>query len=317
VVNPPVWTSEDLDKERLRSIALFRSERLEEPLEDYLDAFDRYQGYVEDLLETTIDLAEFDDSALDILVDKKLREAFRYLAAPPISEDDLKILSEVRSFTKGSLRERPGDVQKVLAVVREVIDRRRFIWVAENREPEEHEKAAAVMASAALMAASRAQTNRRTLLKKRQEARVSASLSSLGLKEVRRRKIRTLAQAPGLGEFCGECSVAGRKADLVVRMWDDRAMPIECKVSNSALNSVKRLNNDAAVKAGIWKHKLGVDQVVPVAVLAGVYNLSNLLDAQSSGLTIFWAHDLGRLMEWISLTTQTVRSEREVRRSGS
>ena len=30
-------------------------------------------------------------------------------------------------------------------------------------------------------------------------------------------------------------------------------MPIECKVSNSAVNSVKRLNNDAAVKRVVGK----------------------------------------------------------------
>jgi len=57
-------------------------------------------------------------------------------------------------------------------------------------------------------------------------------------------------------------------------------MPIECKVSNSSLNSVKRLNNDAAVKAVGWKRDFGLRQVVPAAVLGGVYNLHNLLEAQ-------------------------------------
>ena len=43
-------------------------------------------------------------------------------------------------------------------------------------------------------------------------------------------------------------------------------MPIECKVSNSATNSIKRLNNDAAVKARIWRGEFGERQVVPSAV---------------------------------------------------
>lgn len=79
-------------------------------------------------------------------------------------------------------------------------------------------------------------------------------------------------------------------------------MPIECKVSNSTLNSLKRLNNDAAVKAVTWKRDFGVHQVVPAAVLSGVYDLHNLLDAQARGLTIFWAHDLRPLTDFLSGT---------------
>lgn len=82
-------------------------------------------------------------------------------------------------------------------------------------------------------------------------------------------------------------------------------MPIECKVSNSSTNSVKRLNNDAAVKASSWKVDFGLRQVVPSAVLGGVYKLHNLLDAQSRGLTIFWAHDLTPLTDWITNTKGT------------
>ena len=69
-------------------------------------------------------------------------------------------------------------------------------------------------------------------------------------------------------------------------------MPIECKVSNSALNSVKRLNNDAAAKAAQWLDALGKAQVVPCALLSGVFNKHNLEDAQNTGLAIFWAHNL-------------------------
>lgn len=93
-----------------------------------------------------------------------------------------------------------------------------------------------------------------------------------------------------------------RKADFIVRLWDNRLLPIECKVSNSSLNSAKRLNNDAAVKAEAWRQDFGRTQVVPAAVLAGVYNLHNLEEAQARGLTIFWAHDLTRLVDWIART---------------
>jgi hypothetical protein len=203
---------------------------------------------------------------------------------------------------KGRLQNRPEDVHRLIEVVRLVLDRRRFSWVLENREPTEAERGAAVMASAALMAASRVQTNRRTVGKQQQEALVTQALKDLGLTEVATREIPNVSHAPAPGEFCGESVLGNRKGDIIVTLWDHRVMPIECKVSNSSLNSVKRLNNDAAVKAVSWRRDFGLRQVVPAAVLGGVYNLRNLLDAQERGLTLFWAHDLAPLTAWIEQT---------------
>lgn len=183
-----------------------------------------------------------------------------------------------------------------------VLDRRRFAWVVENREPTEAERTAAIMASAALMAVSRVQTKRRNVGKDLQEGCVKQALANLGLLEVKPRDIPNLGSAPVPGEFCGESLLGTRKADIVVRLWDDRVMPIECKVSNSSTNSVKRLNNDAAVKAGVWKEDFGRRLVVPSAVLGGVYKLHNLEEAQTRGLTIFWAHSLEALTDWIERT---------------
>ncbi len=305
MIEPPIWTSEQLEADRLKSSAAFSKERLEEPLEDYLEAFDEYQGYVEEVLETTVDLSNLEAPALDVLGDQHLLEAFRYLAAPPISEDDLKVLADARSLAKGTLQKSPELVQRLIGVVRQVLDRRRFAWVVENREPTEAERNAAVMASAALLAASKTQTRRRTLGKEQQEAMVKEALKGLGFTEVPSRKIPNISHAPNAGEFCGESVLGNRKGDIIVRLWDQRLMPIECKVSNSSTNSVKRLNNDAAVKASSWKVDFGLRQVVPSAVLGGVYKLHNLLDAQSRGLTIFWAHDLTHLTDWIANTKGT------------
>jgi hypothetical protein len=79
-------------------------------------------------------------------------------------------------------------------------------------------------------------------------------------------------------------------------------MAIECKVSNSSINSVKRLNREAAGKAEKWIYEFGALNVVPVAVLSGVYKLHNLMDAQARGLTLYWAHDLDQLLDWIEGT---------------
>ena len=84
-------------------------------------------------------------------------------------------------------------------------------------------------------------------------------------------------------------------------------MAIECKVSNSATNSVKRLNNDAAVKAKYWIKQFGTAQVVPAAVLAGVFKVLNLEQAQTRGLTLFWSHDLEKIGAFIDSTRQVTR----------
>ncbi len=302
MIEPPNWPSEKLDADRNQAILLFRKHRLEEPLEHYLEAFDRYHMYMEDLLKLTADLSQLETSALSVLTDRRLLEAFRYLAAPPISQDDLKILAEVPSLSSGRLKKTPEDVRRLLGVVKVVLDHRRFAWVVEGREPTEGERNAAVVASAALMAASRVQTGRRTFGKNQQEGIVIAALKKLNWTVVPARNIPNLAHAPGVGEFCGESRLGKRKADIVVRLWDQRVMPIECKVSNSSLNSVKRLNNDAAAKAVVWRSDFGRLNIVPSAVLSGVYKLSHLLEAQERGLAIFWAHDMKPLTDWLAST---------------
>ena len=302
MIDPPVWSDEQLDTNRLKAIVAFSKERLEEPLEHYLKAFDNYRDRVEKILNDTANLMNLDDKALDVLGNPRLLEAFRYLAGPPISQDDLKVLADARSLARSNLEKEPVLVKRLIAVVRKVLDRRRFVWVVEGREPTDAERHAAVQASAALMAASRTQTQRRNFGKDKQEMLLKEALRDLGFIEVPSRRIETISHAPAPGEFCGESILGNRKGDVIARLWDERVMPIECKVSNSSTNSVKRLNNDAAVKAVGWKTDFGLRQVVPSVVLSGVYKLHNLRDAQDRGLTLFWAHDLAPLTGWISKT---------------
>lgn len=79
-------------------------------------------------------------------------------------------------------------------------------------------------------------------------------------------------------------------------------MPVECKVSNSSTNSVKRLNNDAAVKAKTWIREFGTSNAVPAAVLSGIFKVHNLHSTQADRLTIFWAHGLQAMIEFVDST---------------
>ena len=286
----------------MQAIAIFRHERLEEPLEVYLELFEKYQGIFEELLETTVDLSELTQKGAEVLTDGRLLETLRYVAGPPISTDDLKTLAEVGSLNPARLRNDPELMNKIIALILLALDRRRFPWISSRREPTEAEKLASIIASAALIATQRVSTARRHEGKKAQEQRVEDALLAGGFNKVPTRPILHSADAPGLGQFCGESLFGTRKADFIIRLWDQRLMALECKVSNSALNSVKRLNNDAAAKAVAWLVDFGATQVVPAAIISGVYKLMKLQEAQSRGLTIFWSYDLDVMLNWIEST---------------
>jgi XamI-like restriction endonuclease len=298
MTQPPRWSDEQLLTGMLKARDLFREERLQEPLEAYTRAFDQYQSAVAELLESSTNLVQLGQTWASIVTSPEMLEAFRYLAGPPISEDDLMVLAEAR-LSPTRLREDAKMAARVLNVVKVALDSRRFPWVVENRQPTPVERNAAVVASAALMATSRVGTARRNEGKGRQELMVRDALLSRNWIQVPPRPVTTFNQAPGPGEFCRESLLGSSKADFLIGLRDRRIMAIECKVSNSSTNSVKRLNREAAGKAEKWIYEFGVRNVVPVAVLSGVYKLHNVKSAQERGLIVYWAHDLTQLLDWM------------------
>jgi hypothetical protein len=302
MTQPPQWSDEQLISGMQKARDLFREERLQEPLEAYTKAFDQYHSAVGELLESSTNLVQLGRTSANIVTSPEMLEAFRYLAGPPISEDDLMVLADAR-LSPSRLREDAEMAARVVNVVKVALDGRRFPWVVENRQPTPSERNAAVVASAALMATSRVGTARRNEGKERQELTVRDALLSRNWTQVPPRPVATFNQAPGPGEFCRESLLGSSKADFLIGLRDRRIMAIECKVSNSSTNSVKRLNREAAGKAEKWIYEFGVRNVVPVAVLSGVYKLHNIKSAQERGLTVYWAHDLKQLLDWIDSTT--------------
>ncbi|HXU29228.1 MAG TPA: XamI family restriction endonuclease [Thermoanaerobaculia bacterium] len=302
-VPPPRWDDERLEKDRRDSTAQFRAYRISEPLADYLRQFDEAQSEFQKLLAETADLAALGERAIEVLTNPSTLNAVRYLAGPPISLDDLKVLADA-TLSKKDLRADPEMALRILETVLIGLDVKRFPWLQDSRAPTPAERSAAILASAALMATQRVATRRRNLSKEEQEGRVREALLARGLREVPRRIAAKLEDAPKAGEFCMESLLGSRKADLLVGLWDGRTLPIECKVSNSAVNSIKRLNNDAAAKARSWIAELGNLHVVPAAVLSGVFDRGSLKAAQDSGLTLFWAHDLEAAITWIEETRE-------------
>lgn len=284
------------------STGIFRRERLDEPLELYTQYFEVF----EKLFASTIDQLEWlaaepfwPKRLIPLVSGKDQKKAFRYLTAPPMSEDDLAALAET-SIGPVIFKNDPAAAKRVRDIVLAVLDRHRFPWIGEQRSATPAERLSAIAASTALAAAREVETKRRGTSKDIQEQAVKATLTAEGYKEVAKRPIPMLTTAPAPGEFCGESEIAGTRADVVVRLHDGRVLAIECKVSNSGVNSYKRLIHEAAGKATTWYRVLGTAQIVPAAVLSGVFTTSNLLKAQNEKeVFLFWTHRLADLADFV------------------
>lgn len=301
---PSRWTTEQFKDDAAIARNFFREERVGEPLDLYNEFFVTFAALFRSTIAKLPDLVKnpVDPALVASLVKGKVQQkTFRYLAAPPISEDDLKAVADT-SLAPGVLKVDADKATRVRDTILSILDPHRFPWAippARNATAEETERA--VIASAALAAAREVETHRRTSSKTAQESAVKNLLLEMGLVEVPPRDIPILTKAPEPGHFCGESRLAGTRADVVARLNDGRVLAIECKVSNSTVNSYKRLVHDTGGKAAVWYQQLGRAQVIPMAVLSGVFHPGNCEQVQNDGgVYLVWQHRLEDLQDFVS-----------------
>ena len=200
--------------------------------------------------------------------------AFRYLGAPPISEDDLETLAETR-FATAAAGSQAAYGEKLLAVMRVIVDPRRFPWIEAQRPAAQTERQAATLATAALIASQRVQALRRGDEKAAVEGAVKGLLIGMGWQAATRGPPRGVQQlvtdAPAERCFLTQTNLGADNADVIVRLDDGRLLAVECKGSNSEINSRKRLNKEAVQNARAWLAGFGAAQVVPAVALQGVF----------------------------------------------
>lgn len=296
----PTWDSEALEAARRAAIEDFIAERGAEGSVPYRQAFRANVRLVTALFEQTNDLLDFGTGEALARNPGMLRAA-RYLGGPPVSADDLDTLADARIASRRRL---DADLARRAArVVVSAMDPERFPWTftSPQRKPTAPERRLAVRWTAGLQAAQEVQTGRRGESSVRQQQAVENLLERTGFIRVPARPIQvTGGLAPG--EFCRETSVVGTKCDVPVGLRDGRFLLLECKVSNSATNSVKRLNREVGGKARDWRDRFG-ERAVTGAVLAGVFKVKNLIDAQDVGVSIFWERDLTPLGDFLGQAT--------------
>jgi hypothetical protein len=292
-LSPPLWDDQTLEQRRTQSIADFITERSAEGSVRYRQAFAKNLDSVKQLFTLTGDLLELTTGAA-LASQPALTRVARYLGGPPVSADDLDTLADAKIATRRRLE--PELAKKAATVIDTALDAERFPWLFESprRSPSPGERETATRWTAGLQTAQEIQTARRGESARRQEEAVRQLLVSHGFISVAARRIDAVDEI-ARGEFCREAIVAEAKCDIPVRLRDGRLLLIECKVSNSATNSVKRLNRECGSKSASWRTTFGL-QAIPAAVLAGVFKLRNLQDAQSrQHITVFWESDLAAL----------------------
>ena len=300
------WSAEELAADAESAVADFRARRLGEPLKRYLDAFDASKQGNAELIARLRDVLSVDGADSDFL--KSLwrtesgRTAFRYLGAPPISQDDLETLAEAKlgAASSASVSDKR---QSLMRVMRAILDPRRFPWVGEQRAPTKTELQAAVLATTSLMASQRVQTLRRGDEKSMVEGSVKGLLVGMGWRLAPASSPRgiqnLLNDSPAENTFHTQVNLGSDNADVVVRLRDGRLLAIECKGSNSEINSRKRLNKEAAQSARAWLTTKFGGQVVPAVALQGVFKDRYLIEAQETPMLIFWGHRLDDLKQFV------------------
>jgi hypothetical protein len=99
--------------------------------------------------------------------------------------------------------------------------------------------------------------------------------------------------------------LARTSMDVPIRMRDGSAtglefLAIECKVSNSSLNSRKRLI-EVTRKREVWDSSGAAYRFRTAAVLSGVFTVSRLIETQRTGVLLFWGHRLEDLTAYLGL----------------
>lgn len=249
----------------------------------YHDAFVKALESVDAVLDRTGDLTRLREDGARLLAEGML-PTLRNMDRPTVSEDD-----------------------EAAAAALEYLDRNLnkdlFPWLGRGVRPSAEQRHAARVAVAALMAEQRTKTEMRGASSKVQEGAVRQALvDGCGMALTDGPSFNLVSEGPRPGEvFRRETRVAGTKADVVLGLFDGRIMCLECKVSNSEVNSYKRLNHEVIDKVAKWTGEFG-RQCVPGAVLKGCFKASNLVSAQGEGAFLFWSSSLDSLVDFVNET---------------
>lgn len=303
-IMPRMYTEDELGQLARKSAFIFmRKRHMDEAMlaTAYHECFEDSYAKAEYVLARTNNLFKLEECGRALLAEGYL-PVLRYMDCPTVSNDDFRALSGTGTSAASKLSN-PDLAKSALSYLFRNLNDDLFPWLNESREASHSELEAAKTAIASLMAEQQTKTAMRGSASKMQEGEVRKFLLNVcHYREVQGADFDLQSGAPQPGTFFNkETTVSGTKADIVLGLPDGRFMCLECKVSNTEVNSYKRLNHEVVEKVEKWTAQFG-RQCVSGAVLQGCFKVSNLVSAQEDGAALFWSLDLHPLADFIDAT---------------
>lgn len=230
----------------------------------------------------------------------------RQMLAPPLSQDQFAIVCP--SYSKAlENTDRPVPADKAASVAEAFLsmrDIRLLPWLSENRAPSAEEIRHVVTAVTPLLASQIHLTAKRTASSTDQEEAVVALLNAKDWERLPSRLVdrgAILAAKQFMKKTKFATTTRPQEVDIACGLGGTMVLAMECKVSNDATNSVKRVN-DVLKKATAWRDHWG-SFVRPAALLQGTIGYKDVQRLTHAGVAVFWSHDLPRFERWIDENT--------------
>ena len=226
----------------------------------------------------------------------------RHLFAPPISQDQLKLI--LPSYPKGAektasalTQQAAKDFASAFAARR---DKRLTTWLATNANPNRRQVKRLLDTLTPMISSQIFNTVRRNRLSDDQERAVVALLEAKGWARSSSHTVNNPADLPPqhfMRKTRCKTRTATKEVDIACGVNPSLIMAMECKVSNDATNSVKRVS-DVMDKTKAWNDNWG-GFIQTAALLQGVIAYKDVARLLDSDVLVFWSHDLKPLADWL------------------
>ncbi len=227
----------------------------------------------------------------------------RQLMAPPISQDQFALLCV--GYPKGTEKTGGRVNLKAASAVDSVFkagrDRVLTRWLDANRAPTPVEVRNLLHGISPLLSIQTTATIRRGRMSAEQESAVVSMLKKRGWNRQLSGLIFQLTDVKPQ-HFLHKTKFATKnqpqEVDIACGLPGTVVLAMECKATNDATNSVKRIN-DVLKKATAWQNHWG-SFVRTAALLQGVIEFKDVRRLLDANVEVFWSHDLQAFETWLT-----------------
>jgi len=256
-----------------------------------------------EILRTLLDTAYLRDLYGPLTKTGKHILVLRHLFAPPISQDQLKLI--LPSYPKGAEKSGTKLTKAAATEFAAAFLARRdpglTAWLETNAAPTRRQVRKLLHTLTPMISSQIFNTVRRNRMSDEQERAVEALLAAKGWTKVPSVAVSNPADLAAQHFMrktrCKSSNTATKEVDIACGVTANLIMAMECKVSNDATNSVKRVS-DVMDKTKAWKEQWG-GFIQTAALLQGVVAYKDVARLLNSNVLVFWSHDLEPLSKWL------------------